>query len=304
MPEGHSIHRLSRAFDELFGGQRLSASSPQGRFTRGAEILDGLKLTASEAFGKQLFLGFGGAAKEPAHWLRVHLGLYGAWTFAGDRNFHGPHAIGAPRRRVGEEEKALPPDATVGPSGGQTDPPDSADERFVPPAPRGAVRLRLLGDHGCADLNGPTACEVITETEMAGVLARLGPDPLRSDSDPERFIQKSRARRVAIGSLLMDQAVLAGVGNIYRAESLFRAGVDPYTPGSKLPGDVLNSIWQDLRVLMADGVAQGKIVIRPDPEEPFFVYRRTGMGCFVCGSPIAEAKLQARRLFWCPGCQS
>src|SRR5699024_6582890 len=92
---------------ELFGGSRLAASSPQGRFAAGAEIIDGSVLRRAEAYGKQLFLGFGGVDGEPDKWLRVHLGLYGAWTFAGTASFTGPHAIGAPRRRIGEREQPL-----------------------------------------------------------------------------------------------------------------------------------------------------------------------------------------------------
>ena len=112
MPEGHTVHRLAHAFAELFGGQRLAVSSPQGRFADGAALLDGHALVGTEAHGKQLFLAFAPAPDAPAdgdgvRWLRVHLGLYGSWTFAGDETFRAPHAIGAPRRRVGEEEVAL-----------------------------------------------------------------------------------------------------------------------------------------------------------------------------------------------------
>ena len=83
MPEGHTVHRLARTLAGLFGGQALAVSSPQGRFAAGAALLSGRTLVASEAWGKQLFLGF---ANPPGDvlWLRVHLGLYGAWTFASD----------------------------------------------------------------------------------------------------------------------------------------------------------------------------------------------------------------------------
>ena len=107
MPEGHTIHRLSAALTELYGGRRLAVSSPQGRFAAGAERLDGQVLLGAQAHGKHLFLPF---APEPdtatddavVTWLRIHLGLYGSWTFDGDSAFTAPHAIGAPRRRVGE----------------------------------------------------------------------------------------------------------------------------------------------------------------------------------------------------------
>ncbi|MGH3588154.1 MAG: DNA-formamidopyrimidine glycosylase family protein, partial [Pseudonocardia sp.] len=101
MPEGHTVHRLARAMDGLFGGRPLRVTSPQGRFEAGAALLDGRTLVKAEAWGKQLFCGFGPG--EDLRWLRVHLGLYGAWTFAGTGS-DVVHAIGAPRRRIGERE--------------------------------------------------------------------------------------------------------------------------------------------------------------------------------------------------------
>ena len=106
MPEGHTIHRLAAALSELYAGQRLAVSSPQGRFAAGAARLNGLVLLGARAHGKHLFLPFAPAADLPLDddavvWLRIHLGLYGAWTFDGDAEFTAPHAIGAPRRRVG-----------------------------------------------------------------------------------------------------------------------------------------------------------------------------------------------------------
>lgn len=310
MPEGHSIHRLALAFRELFGGQRLAVSSPQGRFAEGAALLDGQVLHATEAHGKQLFLGFspGGGDAEPVHWLRVHLGLYGSWTFAGDSGFTGDHAIGAPRRRVGEEERALDADATGQGLPGRAPGPGE----WEPPAPRGAVRARILGEHGVADLTGPTACEVITGQEKASVRARLGPDPLREDGDGEAFVAAVRRRRRAVGELLMDQSILAGVGNIYRAEALFRARVHPRRLGRNVPAARLRELWDDLGVLMRDGVDSGRIITvraehqgsEPDTEAArWYVYHRSGRPCLVCGASVAEAEMQSRRLFWCPRCQ-
>ncbi len=79
MPEGHSIHRIAKQFEAHFVGDVVQASSPQGRFAEGAAVLDGRRLVAARAVGKQMFLEFDGDV-----WLRVHLGLYGAWDFAGD----------------------------------------------------------------------------------------------------------------------------------------------------------------------------------------------------------------------------
>lgn len=335
MPEGHSIHRLAHAFTELFGGQELQVSSPQGRFASGAALLNGRVLQVAEAKGKHLFLGFGaateaGAATEdeadsavqpeelPAHltqswqWLHVHLGLYGSWTFAGDDSFEAPHAIGAPRRRVDDTGTAL------------------ADE-WRPPAPHGAVRVRIQGQHGLADLTGPTRCEVITPAEQAAVLDRLGPDPLRPEAAKAVFIANMRASRRSVAELLMDQQVISGVGNIFRAETLFRIGISPRRRGAYTSATRLGRIWDDLVRTMTLGVTTGHIVTilpeddlgqtgqqqspAPDATETgeaglaeatsprFYVYQRTGMPCLRCGRAIKETQLAGRRLFWCPGCQ-
>ncbi|BDZ40735.1 formamidopyrimidine-DNA glycosylase [Paraoerskovia sediminicola] len=355
MPEGHTVHRLAHALGELFAGQKLAVSSPQGRFADGAAVLDGARLVASEAWGKHLFLGFAapGAVESddvPDLWLRVHLGLYGAWTFAGDGSAVVEHAIGAPRRRIGEVESAVPDESAAGPAQrsaerpapapeppGRTVSPDrSGADSWNPPEPRGAVRVRLLGEHAVADLNGPTACEVIDGSEKRAVEARLGPDPLRGEAqgagrsaDVEAFVARVGRTRTDVGRLLMDQAVVAGVGNIYRAEALFRAGLDPLSPGRDVPAEVLRSLYADLAALMADGVRTGRIVttreehrgddrvagshrVRQntdgDPgavprEQSFYVYHREGLPCRVCGSTVLVRDLAGRTLFWCPSCQ-
>src|SRR6478736_2192724 len=79
MPEGHSVHRIARQFDRNIVGRAVGASSPQGRFAEGASIIDGRTATAVRAVGKQMFLEF-----DDDFWLRVHLGMYGAWDFAGE----------------------------------------------------------------------------------------------------------------------------------------------------------------------------------------------------------------------------
>lgn len=323
MPEGHTIHRLAAALSELYAGRRLAVSSPQGRFTAGAARLNGQVLLDARAHGKHLFLPFAPAADLPLDdgavvWLRVHLGLYGAWTFDGDAEFIAPHAIGAPRRRVGDRgEHALRHgggSALSGLSGGD-DAAAPAPGLWEPPEPRGAVRLRLAGEHGVADLTGPAACELLDAEGLAAVRRRLGPDPLRADGDIEVFVAGVRRRRRPIGELLMDQSVISGVGNIFRAETLLRCGVSPFRAGSRLSADRVRSLWRDLVPLMEYGVATGFITTVeaadvPDPlpegdEEAarWYVYHRTGRPCLRCGSPVRERTAAGRRLFWCAACQ-
>ena len=189
------------------------------------------------------------------------------------------------------------------------------EHRTPMPEPRGQVRMRIVGtDHG-TDLRGPTACEVIDEAQVSTILARLGPDPLRSDADPGPAWTRISMSRKAIGALLMDQSVLAGVGNVYRSELLFRHGIDPYRPGREIDEAEFGAAWLDLVELMKVGVRRGRIiVVRPEhdhgapaygPKRPrTYVYRRAGEPCRLCGTPIRTAEMAGRNLFWCPGCQA
>lgn len=293
MPEGHSVHRLARQFGSVFSGERLAVSSPQGRFTAGAALLDGATLRSALAHGKQLFLRFDGDRV-----LRVHLGLYGAWTFGGDATFRGASSIGAPRR-VGESEQPADDDGA---------PPAYAG----PPEPVGAVRVRLVSAHGWADLRGPTACEVITTAEEKVARAKLGPDPLQPDADGSVFGRKVMSSITPVGIQLMNQGVIAGIGNIYRAEVLFLQGINPWRPGKQLRDDEAAGIWADTVRVMKNGVREGRIITttaearqgRPKRSAPNYVYKRTGEPCRRCGTPILTAVMAARNVFWCPRCQA
>lgn len=183
------------------------------------------------------------------------------------------------------------------------------------PAPQGALRLRLTTDEAWFDLRGPTACELMGPVERALVLARLGPDPLRRDADPTRAWDRITRSRVTLGQLLMDQSVLAGIGNVYRAEALFRAGLSPFLPGRELDPERWALLWADLRSLLRAGVRAGRIVTtvpedrerrtgRPRREDAHYVYRRTGLPCRRCGTSVRSQVMASRNLFWCPVCQS
>ena len=190
------------------------------------------------------------------------------------------------------------------------------------PAPVGQVRLRLVaGEPGAlsyADLRGAIVCDLIGPERRAEVLGRLGPDPLRPDADPELAWRRISRSPRTIGDLLMDQKVLAGVGNVYRAEVLFRHRIHPLRPGSTLRVGQWRAMWADLVELMAEGVRTGRIdTVRPEhtPEAmgraprrddhggEVYVYRRTSMPCLVCGAEVRTAELAGRNSFWCPKCQ-
>ncbi|MEM6798794.1 MAG: DNA-formamidopyrimidine glycosylase family protein, partial [Planctomycetota bacterium] len=93
-----------------------------------------------------------------------------------------------------------------------------------PPEPRGAVRLRVVGKEKAFDLNGPNCCELITPAEWDAIRDRLGEDPLRDDHDADLAWQRISRSRAPIGTLLLNQSVIAGVGNIYRSEVLYLLG--------------------------------------------------------------------------------
>jgi endonuclease-8 len=182
----------------------------------------------------------------------------------------------------------------------------------------GQVRLRLEGQDGHADLRGASACDLYGPEERAAMIRKLGPDPLRADADPAVAWRRISQSPLTIAELLMEQQVLSGVGNVYRAEVLFRAGLDPYMKGKDLTEGQWDAMWEDLVVLMAYGRDRGRIdTVRPEhtPEAmgrpprkddhggEVYVYRRNDMGCFICGSTVSTAGVRDRNLFWCPGCQ-
>lgn len=292
MPEGHSVHRLARQFAAVFTGERLTVSSPQGRFAAGAEQLDGATLVSTLAHGKQMFLRF-----DNDRVLRVHLGLYGKWTFGGDADFRAASTMRGPRRAPVPDE-VRHDDGTV--------------QYVGPPDPVGAVRVRFVSDHAWADLRGPTACEVITAAEETTARAKLGPDPLQPRPDGSAFVRKVTSSITPVGVQLMNQAVIAGIGNIYRAEVLFLQGINPWRPGKQLREDEAEGIWADTVRLMKDGVREGKIITttaearngRPKRAAPNYVYKRTGLPCRRCGTSVLTAVMAARNVFWCPQCQA
>ncbi|MBM6403564.1 Fpg/Nei family DNA glycosylase [Phycicoccus sp. CSK15P-2] len=184
----------------------------------------------------------------------------------------------------------------------------------------GQVRMRLATREHVADLRGPNLCAVVTGGEVEAVLDRLGPDPLRPDADPERAWRRIGRSSRPVAELLMDQSVLAGVGNVYRSEVLWRHRLSPFTEGRAVRPASWRLVWDDLVRLMPLGVATGRIVTVEDQvleveaalgrgerprltERTSSVYRRTGRPCERCGSRVRTQVVAGRNLFWCGGCQ-
>ena len=180
------------------------------------------------------------------------------------------------------------------------------------PEPRGQVRIRMVGQAKTIDLNGPTACDVISKKEWTAIQNRLGPDPLRADADPDALWDRMRKSRSAVGTLLLNQAVISGVGNVYRSEVLHLLGIHPETPGHSLSRNEFEQLWKALTDLLKIGVRYNRIIIA-DPadigksrgkmkrDERLLVYKREF--CSRCDSPIESWILGARKIFACPKCQ-
>ena len=159
---------------------------------------------------------------------------------------------------------------------------------------RGAPRLVLAADGDApatVQLSGPTACHLIEPPEEQHLLARLGPDPLRADADPDRAFRALNRRRIPLGAALMDQAVVAGIGNAYRAEMLLEARLDPFREARSLERAEFDALYAIVADQLRRGVRSGRITPRK-------IYRRTR--CGQCGGPVETADLAARTLYWCP----
>lgn len=268
MPEGHLIHHLAGRLNADFRSGPVRVTSPQGRFAAEAALLDGHRIEYAEARGKHLFIHFDSPA--PEHIVYIHLGLIG--------------------------------------------------KLYVEPADSewGQIRLSITAGDLSANLRGPQWCRLITDGEYERQVAKIGHDPIREDADPDALWARVHRSRRTLASLLMDQHLFAGVGNIYRAEVLFRQQLSPQVTGAQLDRAEFDAVWEDLVELMRAGVEPARIdTVRPEhtPEamgrEPrkddhggeVYVYRREGLPCHVCGTPIAARVMEGRNLFWCPTCQ-
>ncbi|WP_433369905.1 Fpg/Nei family DNA glycosylase [Actinoplanes sp. CA-142083] len=193
-----------------------------------------------------------------------------------------------------------------------------SDGELPVPSPVGQIRMRVIGDTHWLDLRGPTACEVLDPVQAQALRDRLGADPLRDDADPVPAGRKVRASTKPVFALLLDQSIVAGCGLIYANEVLFRAGLAPTTPGRLIGAEQWDEIWTDLRALMKEGVARGRIDTVHTQHTPeamqraprvdrhggeVYVYRRPGQPCLVCGTAVARGPLAGRNLYWCPKCQ-
>jgi endonuclease VIII len=185
------------------------------------------------------------------------------------------------------------------------------------PEPIGEVRMRLQIEPDASrdryltiDLSGPTACSIDPPSVRREILARLGPDPIRRGSKPDRMVEKISRSSRGIGDLLMDQSVVAGIGNVYRAEALFVAGIHPLRRGADCDPAELDALWAIAQGMLRQGVADGRIVTVDRAElgigprtriprgEATYAYKRDR--CLRCGDEIRRIEIAHRTCYFCP----
>lgn len=302
MPEGNEIHRWAERHRSAFAGRKMHVESPNGR-TGDTERLSGRVLEKVLAHGKHLGYVFG---KDRI--LHVHLGRFGDWT---EGQMPLPEVKGTLRLRLWPVGAKPRKDAAQASTRHGWYSQDDGTSSVEPQ------------DVDWLELRGASDCSVWTDAQWAALVARLGPDPLGSagkpageaPDDPAPAFERIAKAKTSIAVLLMEQDVIAGIGNIYRAELLYRERLDPMTPGNEVPRARLERIWKDAIPLLRAGMVDRRIVTTrpkdrptkksglPLKEEAHYVYRRHGKPCFVCGTTIQRRELAARTLYWCPTCQ-
>lgn len=243
MPEGDTLHRAAARLQVLVGERvEVETPNPRAQVGRLAERLDGRRLTAVEAVGKNLLLHF-----EGDYVLRSHLRMSGRWR-----------VVPRGSRRTGSPWLVL----------------------------RGAECEAVLW-------GGP-----LLELHARGV-RRLGPDILAEPPDLPGMLGRLRRddQARAIGDALLDQRLVAGIGNLWRAESLWRARISPWKAlGDATDAEILVVLAEANR-LMRSSVTTGR--------EERNVYRHAGRPCPRCRSTI-DSRGQGddnRTAYWCPICQ-
>jgi endonuclease-8 len=243
MPEGDTLHRAARRLQPLVGQRvHVEARHPRALATGVAERLDGRRLAAVEALGKNLLLRFEGGLV-----LRSHLRMSGRW-------------------RV--QARGLPV--------------------------RGRPWLVLTGETATAVLSGGPVLE------LSGRAVRtLGPDILADPADLDAMLANLRAvdQRLALGEALLDQRLVSGIGNLWRAEALWLARLSPWLPVGEAGDDELRSLLAQAAALMRRSLEGGAQARR--------VFRRAGRPCPRCGGRIrSRGQGDANRTaYWCGGCQ-
>jgi formamidopyrimidine-DNA glycosylase len=144
------------------------------------------------------------------------------------------------------------------------------------------------------------------------LLRGLGPEPLSDAFHGDYLFERSRGRNAPVKTFLMDQRIVVGVGNIYAAESLYRAGISPLRAAGRVSRERYAALAGAARGILAHAITRGGTTLRdflnPDGAPGYFeqelsVYGRGGLPCPCCGAPLREASIGQRTSVWCPRCQ-
>jgi endonuclease VIII len=174
--------------------------------------------------------------------------------------------------------------------------------------PVGAVRVRMESPTHIIDIKGPNTCELLNPDERKALITRIGPDVLRKDADATRASTRILKSKAPIGLLLMDQAVIAGIGNFYRTEILWRCQVNPLTPGKDIDQTTFDSLWDDAVALLEIGVKYNAIITVDGVARSKSRYRErvnifNKPHCPKCHGGITRIEMATRRVFYCKTCQ-
>ena len=176
----------------------------------------------------------------------------------------------------------------------------------------------MRGGGGVLYLSGPTICELVDEEEHRLIASRIGPDPLTDIGDEAAVahIGEFMSRRTSpVAAALLDQSVIAGIGNVYRSEILFLTGINPLIPSSELEEEQIGALWSEARRHLQIGERSGRIVTTEPRDvgaerrsdigrgERTYVYKRQGQPCRRCGTAIQRDVVANRKVWMCPNCQ-
>lgn len=172
-----------------------------------------------------------------------------------------------------------------------------------------ATRMRIVSRDHVIDLSGPTACHIISDEQVEDLRSRIGPDLLDPKAKAADVWKSIKHRATPIGALLMDQSLMSGLGNIFRAEILYARKIHPSTPTRDLTSNDFAALWREGVRQMKIAVKVGKIVTVPlkslgkpveklTRDERFNVYRRKT--CHSCGGPVKAVTLAGRACYFCP----
>jgi endonuclease-8 len=184
------------------------------------------------------------------------------------------------------------------------------------PSPSPATRLVMANDEVSVHLTGPMTCRLIRPDDRLRITSQLGPDPLADAEQAPEFVKRLRTKRAPVATALLDQKVIAGVGNVYRSEILFLAGIGPHRTAADVTEPEAAELWSLAVSQLRSGERAGRIITvvprevgaRRRSELPrdarLYVYKRGGLDCRRCGTRIERDSIGGRLAWWCPRCQA